>query len=787
MSTTASQGINPQKTSYSTEAEGQEDFFKQFGLSADAVLAYDTDGIHKGNLIEFKLNISDLNAVLFQAVKYLSKLRVKGVDVPASILLVDLNQRKLYKFPSPDYDAQIHTVYNTASSRNNAGFTRVNEPEIVEDYKNPKNAQKVVTMLRDTSVFPIRITEDCVVAWAERYYRELPGSTKNTFLSADAKEPGELRQPKHFAGKIEPYAGDSNEAFAHILDRLNDKLKKMELGAFYTPDPYVKKATELVRKAIARVPAGNDYVIIDRCAGSGNLERFLTEDELSHVIVNTIEEFEYLELAREFGDKVRAVIPPTYASGNPLLGLLRNGDALTEEFINGDAGSIIRDYVEDPSCSIIMFENPPYGEVATIESHNNKRAGSFGWKNSWVRGQMAAEMKAKANRIVGSKPTNDLASVFIWSAFKYYLRQSTDSYIVFAPTKYFKSQALVPNKHFKRGFLFNRKHFHTEVGAGVSVVYWANEPDPTLSTGQDQRDSFTLEVFDIDKEGKLVSGSANGKATPTMTVKTTRTMLSSLYEPLPASLGTKKGLICEKNGTESNKQLGEKTSVTPIESPQIIGYLIAKSFGFENADLNTQLTRCAAYDGHGFYLTKTNYFEKLPLFVVGRYPAAGRWWERGVINRCADNGTNFIADSDFLQSCLIYTALSRHNKILSFVGSNGTLYRNELCLDNGTIASAKLASFTLTTDEQELITLWNKVLANARTMPNYDPRFSYGLTQIDIQLNTSHKVTKPNSTKTQTVYDNPSLNGDIKSLKKKLSDYHEKTIAPKLLQFGLLA
>lgn len=783
MSGTTSHGTSPRKSPYSTEAEGQEDFFKQFGLQADAVLAYNTDGIHKGNLIEFKLNISDLNSVLFQAVKYLSKLRVKGVNVPANILLVDLNQRKLYKFQSEDYDAQIHTVYNTASSRDNAGFTRVNEPEVVDDYENPKNAQKVVMMLRDASVFPIRITEDCVVAWAERYYRELPGSTKNTFLSADPKSPGELRSPKHFVGKIEPYEGDSNEAFAHILDRLNDKLKKIELGAFYTPDPYVKKATELVRKAIARVPAGNDYVIIDRCAGSGNLERFLSDDELSHVIVNTVEEFEYLELAREFGDRVRAVIPPTYKSGKPLLGLLRNGDALTEGFVTGDAGAIIRDYVEDPNCSIILFENPPYGEVAGIESHNNNRDKSFGWKNSWVREQMTAAMKARKTKIVGSKPTNDLASVFIWSAFKYYLRQATDSYIVFAPTKYFKSQALVPNKHFKGGFLFNRKHFHTNVGAGVSVVYWANEPDPSLPSGQTQRSSFSLEVFDIDKEGKLVSGSVNGKAPSTTTIKTTKTMLSSLYEPLPATLQTTAGIVCELNGSEAHRA----TRVTPVSSPEIIGYLVAQSFSFENADLKTSLTRCSIYNGNGFYLTRTNYFEKLPLFVVGRYPAAGRWWERGVINRCADNGANFVSDSDFLQSCLIYTALSRHNKILSFSGSNGVLYRNELCFDSGTIASAKLASFTLTKEEQELIDLWSKVLNNARTMPASDSRFSYGLCQIDVQLNTNHKVAKPNSTQEQTVWDNPTLNGDIKSLKTKLSAYHDKTIAPKLWKFGLLA
>ena len=48
----------------------------------------------------------------------------------------------------------------------------------------------------------------------------------------------------------------------------NDKLSQKELGAFYTPPLYAQKALELVRSAIQEVPKGNDYVIIDRCAGT---------------------------------------------------------------------------------------------------------------------------------------------------------------------------------------------------------------------------------------------------------------------------------------------------------------------------------------------------------------------------------------------------------------------------------------------------------------------------------------------------------------------------------------
>jgi hypothetical protein len=209
-------------------------------------------------------------------------------------------------------------------------------------------------------------------------------------------------------------------------------------------------------------------------------------------------------------------------------------------------------------------------------------------------------------------------------------------------------------------------------------------------------------------------------------------------------------------------------------------------FSFENADLNVSLTRCARYDANGAYLTRGNFLRKLPLFVVCRYPAATRWWERGVVNRCADNGDNFSKDADFLRACLIYTALSRHNKCLSFTGFDGVAYRNELCLDEGTLASAELARHTLGEREQALIDQWRKVLAGARGTKGYNKARTYGLYQIDIELNTSHKVPKLNSKTEETVYDYPVLNGDLKTLKTMLAAYHAEVISPKLWAYGLL-
>ena len=103
----------------------------------------------------------------------------------------------------------------------------------------------------------------------------------------------------------------------------------------------------------------------------------------------------------------------------------------------------------------------------------------------------------------------------------------------------------------------------------------------------------------------------------------------------------------------------------------------------------TQLTRCAAYNGHGFYLRRDTFLSKLPLFAVGRYPSVGRFWIRGVVSRCADNGDNFSGDQDFLKACLIYTALAYHNKCRSFTGSDRREYRNELCFGSDKTAASE--------------------------------------------------------------------------------------------------
>lgn len=137
------------------------------------------------------------------------------------------------------------------------------------------------------------------------------------------------------------------------MDKLNDTLQKKNLGAFYTHKLYAEKSLELVRAAIARVPTGNDYIILDRCAGTGNLEAGLTDEELSHCVVSTVEYYEYKVLQELLGAKVRHIIPPIEMTDTFNAGLVSGADALSKEYIENP---VIKQYIANPQCTIAFFE-----------------------------------------------------------------------------------------------------------------------------------------------------------------------------------------------------------------------------------------------------------------------------------------------------------------------------------------------------------------------------------------------------------------------------------------------
>lgn len=320
---------------YDTEREGQIEFYKTFlplidpNLTLDDILADDNDGVLNGNLLEFKLRVNDLNAVLFQCVKYLSALRIKGKPVPANIVIIDLNAEQAYLYKSANYLNDIEKVYSGGASKSNTGFVGRGYNKKYIYGADQLSTTQLIKCLKETEFTRIHIDENCIVGWATAFYKAVPTARKEDFLGDDTgrhKTIGEIRNPSVFAKYIYPYKGITNVKFQYLMDKLNDTLQKKNLGAFYTPTAYAEKSHELLRMAIDRVPAGNDYVIIDRCAGTGNLEKGLTDEELAHCILSTVEYYEYKVMQEILGAKVRHIIPPIESDDTFNAGLVRGAD-----------------------------------------------------------------------------------------------------------------------------------------------------------------------------------------------------------------------------------------------------------------------------------------------------------------------------------------------------------------------------------------------------------------------------------------------------------------------------
>lgn len=817
------------RNNFLSEREGQIQFFNDLRIDTDVELTQNTDGVYRGTLFEFKLTISDINKVLFQAIKYLSHRRIKGNPIPAQILLVALNEEKAYLFNSGDFLSDIEIPYAGAASKNNADFTTKIRPEKI-DYSNLSGLKRITEILETEKYTKIHIDLFDVVGWANRFYQENPSANKIKFFK-------ELRDPKHFVSYIYPWKGEEKD-FKYIMDLLNDRQHKKELGAFYTPPAYCRKATELVRKAIKQIPTDHDYIILDRCAGTGNLEEFLTDksvdditigelgkyidknfkkkylasvsdgldlilekgkktlneialvdlkkyetsikirdyifdNELSHTIVNTYELKEWIVLNERIGDRVKLIIPPPQEINNKEA-LVDGGDALSEQFVTGQTSvgmtkeynesiDTLLGYIKDKKINLILYENPPYsetfGDIKELKFRNIK-------KESFVSKVFKNNFKSNTKGMV---PSKELANLFIWSGWYYYLKKTNDCYVLFSPIKYWKNIGL-SDKKFIDGFLFNRKFFHAGFSA-ISCILWQNI--------NENSEKLLLEAFDIDDKNTLEQEDDEVlNLNKNIEIKKVHKTFNEFYfDKRKFENDEKNGVYCDASGLESKKL--KSTSTETIYNKNILGYLHIIGFTFGTQSLCLTRTTLNVRK-NGFYLRSDNFIEKLPLFTAKLYPQKN-WYERDVYFTTADGGDRYLKDKNFLKSCFIFTCLSQRNHCRSFDGSDGRFYKNELCFDKGTLASGKLSEFKLNKEDQDLLDSFYDVLKKVKGTKNYNKKYTYGTYQIDEELNTRFK-----NENNEWIYDYPELNTAINGLKTKLSKYYEVVIQPKLFEYELL-
>ena len=99
--------------------------------------------------------------------------------------------------------------------------------------------------------------------------------------------------------------------------------------------------------------------------------------------------------------------------------------------------------------------------------------------------------------------------------------------------------------------------------------------------------------------------------------------------------------------------------------------------------------------------------KKLPIWV-SKQPIL-KWYEKDVIFNSADKGESYQNDEEFLKQCLIYTCLTENNRCMT-LEKNDLIILNELCFDKNTISSKELKKYSLTTQEEELINLYTKIM-----------------------------------------------------------------------------
>ncbi|QNM93777.1 hypothetical protein H9M94_00670 [Mycoplasma sp. Pen4] len=748
---------------YTTEKQGQQDFFIKYGIwdpnspnDENVKLINNTDGIYKGVIFEFKIQIGNYNAVLYQAIKYLSSQRIKGQNIPKNILLISLNEEKAFLYNSADFIEEIEKVYVGGASKHNNEFLNEKnvEPIIIKNIFKRDGMDKILEIMKDVSFTKINIDQICVVGWAERYYKSIENATKTDFFH-------ELKNPTEFRDFINPWKG-SEEDFKYIMDLLNDPDNKAKLGAFYTPKEYTKYSYKMIKQAINEVPNGNDYVIIDRCAGSGNLEELFTDEELSHTIVSTYELWEWVVLNKRIGDKVKLIIPPQPNHEN---GLLTGGDAMSQPIFKE-----CLEYVNDPKCTVILLENPPYRDETT----NLRKTGAGEARDTFVK-------KAMKESTVNGRIANELSSQFIWSAFEYYLKKEGDSLILYSPIKYWKSQHLI-NKEFKQGYLLNRKFFHASESA-ISLIWWKN------SNEVKELEELTLQ--------------------PITLIPQQNNAAFMIDEPI----------VVKKVYNNFNSYFDNTR-----DKENYIAMLNVSGFNLDNAS-GRLLRRNEDLKGHGTkkLLYPTDFYTKLPLFAAKKYIHKS-WTEKDVIFTTSDGGKKYLKDEEFLRKSAFWVAMTQKNECFSYYCKD-QVFQNELVFSNIEIDGEILHSYKTEMDkyfnnykfdneEKKILTQFAKIhkilrgkelqkqlseLYHYSGITKFDKNLVYGSAQINKLFNLNFKKDELgnniyketnkqlyNSLKGKTFKMNDMLNTELDKLNKMTNKYYETHISKKLFKYELL-
>jgi len=693
---------------YNSEIEGMIDFWNEIGLDPDYEL--NTDGRFNGNLIEFKLVFQDLRKHKEQIKRYIRAYNSCALPIPKYSYLISINERKYIKI-------------------NNENGSEVESGDYFDatDFKEE--------FLSQNEYIKGWIDEYSIRSYNNKICREY----KNFFKSKESVK-NEFINPQYL--NIKPFdwnkqlefEENNNDSVGWLhfnMNLLGPALLQKQLGAFFTPDIYVKISTEMVREAIQRVPEGNDYIILDRCAGTGNLEKFFTEEELSHCVLNTYDYTEWATLKGLYDGRVKMIIPPTHQSIDYNNGLLLYGDALGEDFhkfcfgskktglfdeVYAEQSKQLSTWLKDEKMTIIMLENPPFVEPQGGASQGKA---TFSIKNKYMYKVMGREHFDTKNV---NRATENL---FIWSAFKYFLKQPTDSYILFSPIKYWKSQHII-DKKFVRGYICNRENFNASEG-GILLIEWINENsnNSELKVSSDLGNRIIRKI----------------KTNPAVLLK----------------------------DSESNKDaiawLFNLSNIPKNDNGKIVNIVNESYRKVQKA----------------YKLAEDNILTQIPLWLANCYDYKD-YTEKEVIMKTGDLLDKYVEDKEFLTNAFVWATLSNRNKCVS-----NNRISNQFCILQKTRSDKILKNLKLNRNNKKLIKLWGNILKLAKAADEYNENWTYGLYQIENDINIKigsgtynkkgEEIMKPKYRK---------LDEQISLLKSELKSYYDEVLKPKLFEYELL-
>lgn len=402
------------------EVAGQRVFYvwlKQHGYNIipESMDKNQSDGIIGNTIIECKLNENEGGGpkkAYLELYKIIpNRLKSKGDKIPFFRIYVELET-----FLVEVYDCQCKLV------------------ETFDWYETPENFQKYFEDKQQTFEYNLEDENVDLVEVIQNIYKVFDVQTKieaYKYLT------------KGVIGWFKPFDIKKFNLNKLILnnDRMNEKyVQKME-GAFFTPSKYVRISTQYVKNAIvlSKQLGYEDYVIIDRCAGVGNLESQFDIDMYSHLILGTINQAEAFTANIRFDG---------LATVKVIDALSENGiKYFQQEIENYKKANNIK------KLAVIFLENPPY-----VQTNSNKDGGvKSQYEKTFVHNNME----------IGGE---DLDEQFVYSVYNYY---TPFSYIHYGPIKIWKSRHLI-DKEVRECYLCNREYFNASCSA-IALIHWGSE------------------------------------------------------------------------------------------------------------------------------------------------------------------------------------------------------------------------------------------------------------------------------------------------------------------------